>query len=131
MTRWRADRPDRPAVDLEAGRRHAPPRSRVMSKTRAEILEVLGCPAAGRYGSPGMPSVRTPRLQSNLTRSLKKVPMTSTLTNIKAQQRNNDLLREAQRRPRPVEVRRVAVIRPEGAHFKLRPIRASLEATRS
>ena len=57
--------------------------------------------------------------------------MTSTLTNIKAQQRNNDLLREAQRRPRPVEVRRVAVIRPEGAHFKLRPIRASLEATRS
>jgi len=70
-------------------------------------------------------------LQSNLTRSLKKVPMTTTLTYIKAQEHTNDLLREAQRRRRHVEVRRVAVIRPDGAHFKLRPIRASLEAAAS
>ena len=54
--------------------------------------------------------------------------MTITLTNIKAQEHTNDLPRDAQRRRRRVEVRRVAVIRPEGAHFKLRPIRASLEA---
>jgi hypothetical protein len=54
--------------------------------------------------------------------------MTTTLTYIKAQEHTNDLLREAQRRRRHVEVRRVAVIRPEGDHFKLRPIRASLEA---
>jgi hypothetical protein len=53
--------------------------------------------------------------------------MTTTLTYIKAQELANDRLREAQRR-RHVEVRRVAVIRPEGAHFKLRSIRASLEA---
>jgi hypothetical protein len=75
-----------------------------------------------------MPSAQTTQLQSNLTRSLKKVPMTTTLTYINAQEHTNDLLREAQRRRRHVEVRRVAVIRPEGAHFKLRPIRASLEA---
>jgi hypothetical protein len=55
--------------------------------------------------------------------------MTTTLTYIKAQEQTNDRLRETQRRRRHhVEVRRVAVIRPEGAHFKLRPIRASLEA---
>lgn len=57
--------------------------------------------------------------------------MTKTLTYIKAQEHTNDLLREAQRRRRDVEVRRVAVIRPEGAHFKLQPIRASLEAARA
>ena len=54
--------------------------------------------------------------------------MTTTLTYIKAQEHTNDLPRDAQRRRRRVEVRRVAVIRPERAHFKLRPIRASLEA---
>jgi hypothetical protein len=54
--------------------------------------------------------------------------MTTTLTYIKAQEHTNDRLREAQRRRRHVEVRRVAVIRLEGSHFKLRPIRASLEA---
>jgi hypothetical protein len=42
MTRRRADRLDRSVVDLEAGRRHAPPRSRLMSKTRAGIPETLG-----------------------------------------------------------------------------------------
>ncbi len=54
--------------------------------------------------------------------------MTTTLTNIKAQGHTKDLRRDAQRRRRRVEIRRVAVIRPEGAHFNLRPIRASLEA---
>jgi hypothetical protein len=55
--------------------------------------------------------------------------MTTTLPYINAQEHTNDRLHEAQRRRRHhVEVRRVAVIRPEGAHFKLRPIRASLEA---
>jgi hypothetical protein len=54
--------------------------------------------------------------------------MTTTLTYTKAQEHTDGLLREAQRRRRHVEVRRVAVIRPEGAHFKLRPLRASLEA---
>jgi hypothetical protein len=53
--------------------------------------------------------------------------MTTTLTNIKAQEHTNDQLCEAQRRRRHVEVRHIAVIRPEGAHFKLRPIRLSLE----
>ena len=53
--------------------------------------------------------------------------MTTTLTYSKAQQHTNDRLREAQRRHRHAEVRRVAVIRPEGAHFKLRPVRASLD----
>lgn len=57
--------------------------------------------------------------------------MTTTLTYIKAHEHTTDLLREAQPRRRHVEVRRVAVIRPEGAHFNLRPIRASLEAERS
>jgi hypothetical protein len=54
--------------------------------------------------------------------------MTTTLTNIKTQEHTNGVARDAQRRCRRVEVRRVAVIRPEGAHFRLRPIRASLEA---
>jgi hypothetical protein len=54
--------------------------------------------------------------------------MTTTLTNIQTQGHTNDLRRDAQRRRRRGEVRRVAVIRPEGAHFKLRPIRASLKA---
>ncbi len=53
--------------------------------------------------------------------------MTTTLTNIKAQEHTNDVPLDAQRRRRRVEVRRIAVIRPEGAHFKLRPIRPSLE----
>jgi hypothetical protein len=55
--------------------------------------------------------------------------MTTTLTYIKAHEHTNDLLREAQRRRRHPEVRRVAVIHPDGAHFKLRPLRASLQAT--
>jgi hypothetical protein len=53
--------------------------------------------------------------------------MTTTLTYTKPQEHTNDLLREAPRRRRHVEVRRVAVIRPDGPHFKLRPIRGSLE----
>ncbi|HEY4828495.1 MAG TPA: hypothetical protein VIH85_17085 [Solirubrobacteraceae bacterium] len=53
--------------------------------------------------------------------------MTTTLTNIKAQEHGGDLSRDAQNGRHRVEVRRVAVVRPEGAHFKLRPIRASLE----
>ena len=57
--------------------------------------------------------------------------MTTTLTYIKAQEHTDDLLREAQRHRRHVEVRRVAVIRPDGAHFTLRPLRASLEAAAS
>jgi hypothetical protein len=57
--------------------------------------------------------------------------MVTTLTDIKAHEPTTDLVREAQPRRRHVEVRRVAVIRPEGAHFNLRPIRASLEAERS
>ena len=57
--------------------------------------------------------------------------MTTTLTYIKAQEHTNDLLREAQRHRRHGEVRRVAVIRPDGAHFTLRPLRASLEAAAS
>jgi hypothetical protein len=57
--------------------------------------------------------------------------MTTTLTGIKAQEHTNDLVGEGQHRRRHVEVRRVAVIRPDGAHFKLRPIRASLEAAAS
>jgi hypothetical protein len=56
--------------------------------------------------------------------------MTTTLTNIKAQEHCSDLSRDAQRHRRRVEVRRVAVVRPEGAHFKLRPIRASLEGAK-
>jgi hypothetical protein len=54
--------------------------------------------------------------------------MTTTLTYIKAQEHTNDLPREAHRRRRHVEVRRVAVIRPEGTHFRLRPVWASLQA---
>jgi hypothetical protein len=54
--------------------------------------------------------------------------MTTTLTALKAQEHTNDRLREAQHHRRHVEVRRVAVIRPAGAHFKLRPIPASFEA---
>jgi|HubBroStandDraft_6_1064221.scaffolds.fasta_scaffold02250_1 hypothetical protein len=56
--------------------------------------------------------------------------MTTTLTNIKAQEHTKDLPRDGQRRPRPIKVRRVALIRPEGAHFNLRPIRGSLEAAK-
>jgi hypothetical protein len=54
--------------------------------------------------------------------------MTTTVTNIKTQQHTNHLARDARRRRRRIDVRRVAVIRPEGAHFKLRPSVASLEA---
>jgi hypothetical protein len=56
--------------------------------------------------------------------------MTTTLTNIKAQEHTKDLPRDGQRRPRRIKVRRVALIRPEGAHFNLRPIRGSLEAAK-
>jgi hypothetical protein len=52
--------------------------------------------------------------------------MTTTLISIKAREHTNDLPRDARLRCRQSEVRRVAVVRPEGAHFKLRPIRASL-----
>jgi hypothetical protein len=44
VTRSHADRLDRPALDLEAGRRHAPPRRRLTSKTRADIVETFGMP---------------------------------------------------------------------------------------
>jgi hypothetical protein len=54
--------------------------------------------------------------------------MTTTLTNTKTEEHTHDLARDAERRRRRVQVRRVAVIRPEQAHFKLRPIRGSLEA---
>jgi hypothetical protein len=56
--------------------------------------------------------------------------MRTTLTNIKAQEPTNDVPRDAQPGRGRVEVRRVAVIRPEGAHFKLGPIRPSLEAAK-
>jgi hypothetical protein len=56
--------------------------------------------------------------------------MTTTLTSINAQEHTHDLPRDARRDCRRSEVRRVAVVRPEGAHFKLRPIRASLEAAK-
>jgi hypothetical protein len=56
--------------------------------------------------------------------------MTTTLTNIKAQEHANDLPPDARRCRRRVEVRRVAVISPDGAHFKLRPIRGSLQAAK-
>lgn len=55
--------------------------------------------------------------------------MTTTLTNTKTQEHTNEVRRDTERRRRRVQVRRVAVIRPERAHFKLRPIRGSLEAT--
>ena len=55
--------------------------------------------------------------------------MTTTMTHTKTQEHTHDLARDAERRRRRVQVRRVAVIRPEQAHFKLRPIRGSLEAT--
>ena len=70
-----------------------------------------------------------PPLQSNLTREIKKDVMTTTLTYIKAQEHTNDLEREAHRHRGCGEVRRMAVIRPAGSHFKLLPVRASLEAT--
>ncbi len=54
--------------------------------------------------------------------------MTTILDNIKAQQDRNGLPRDAQRRRRRVEVRRVAVIRPEGAHFNLQSIRVQHQA---
>src|SRR5580704_6756787 len=44
MTRWRADRLDRPIFDLEAGRRHAPPRSRLTSETGQTSWRWLGVP---------------------------------------------------------------------------------------
>ncbi len=56
--------------------------------------------------------------------------MTTTLSNIKAQEHINDLPRDAQRRRRRVKFRRIAVISPEGAHFKMRPIRGSLETAK-
>jgi hypothetical protein len=53
----------------------------------------------------------------------------NTMTNTKTQEGTNDLpTRDAERRRRRVQVRRVAVVRPERAHFKLRPIRGSLRA---
>ena len=56
--------------------------------------------------------------------------MTTTPIIIKAPKHTSDLPRDARLRCRRSEVRRVAVLRPEGAHFKLRPIRASLEAAK-
>jgi hypothetical protein len=61
--------------------------------------------------------------------SLKKVPMITNRANTKTPDHTNDLSRAAERRRRRVQVRRVAVISPERAHFKLRPIRGSLGAT--
>ena len=49
--------------------------------------------------------------------------MTTTQINIKAGGQSKDLLREAKRHRRDVEIRRVAVVRPAGSHFNLRPIR--------
>jgi hypothetical protein len=54
--------------------------------------------------------------------------MTATPTKIKDQDDANDLPRDARRCRHRVEVRRIAAIRPEGAHFKLRPLRGSLQA---
>jgi hypothetical protein len=56
--------------------------------------------------------------------------MTKTLTKSKVEEHSNDLPRAGQRRRRRIKVRRVALISPEGAHFKLRPIRGSLEAAK-
>jgi hypothetical protein len=55
--------------------------------------------------------------------------MTTTLTYIKAREQTKDRRREAHRHRGRGEVRHVAVIRPTGSHFKLLPLRASLEAT--
>jgi hypothetical protein len=51
--------------------------------------------------------------------------VTTTLNYIKARDHPDHLLCEAQRHRRQLKVRRVAVIRPAGSHFKLLPIRAT------
>ena len=56
--------------------------------------------------------------------------MTTTLTNTKTQEHTKDLPRDGERRRRRIKVRRVALIRPEEAHFNLRPIRGSFEAAK-
>lgn len=55
--------------------------------------------------------------------------MARTLTNVQAQVQSEDLRRHSEGQRRNVEVRRVAVVHPEGSHFKLLPLRASLAAT--
>lgn len=52
--------------------------------------------------------------------------MARTLTNVQAQVQSEDLRRHSEGQRRNVEVRRVAVVHPEGSHFKLLPLRASL-----
>jgi hypothetical protein len=56
---------------------------------------------------------------------LKKASLTTTLNDIKAREHPDYPLREAQRQRRPVKVRRVAMIRPAGTHFRLLPILAT------
>ena len=54
--------------------------------------------------------------------------MTRALTKVQARRQGDDLPRYAKRERRDVEIRRVAVVRPGGEHFKLLPLRASLAA---
>jgi len=62
-------------------------------------------------------------------RRFKKALMTTTLNYLKDEQQASDRVREAQRRRRRRKVRRVAVIRPAGSHFKLLPARGKLDGT--
>jgi hypothetical protein len=56
--------------------------------------------------------------------------MTTTPTSIRAEEARQRLTRDVRRRRGRVDVRRVAAIRPEGAHFAVRPLRAWHHAAR-
>lgn len=55
--------------------------------------------------------------------------MTIALTNVQARVQGDDVRRHTQRRRRNVEVRRVAIVHPGGAHFKLIAVPVPLAAT--
>ena len=55
--------------------------------------------------------------------------MTNTITQTQPRAELRDHRRSTKRRRRDVEVRRVAVVHPGGAHFKLLPVLASLASS--
>jgi len=56
--------------------------------------------------------------------------MTRTLTNTAADDHRDDPRRQADRHRRHHKVRRVAVVQPRDAHFRLLPVRPTLAAMR-
>lgn len=110
-------RPPAGPVQGDSGVLHG---ARAMTGSRADRLDrALSEIEAGRANA--RPAL-DPRYRSIQDPDFEVVFMTSTVTKVQARRQGDGRHRHAEHQRRNVEIRRVAVLRPRGSHFKLLPV---------